>query len=101
MKFDTGISLCVGCLLYFALLAIFFVITPPELFLGTNISGLQLNTNTTIETTATSNAVSTFSVFSQFATFRLDGIPFFATVLFVYVPTVLLGIGIYGLIRGI
>lgn len=101
MKSTTGLGIVIAVLLYFIALFIFFSISPPELIAGHSMSGVQLNPLTSTNSTADSQGQSALTTFSQFSSFGIEGIPTWLVILAVYAPTVLLALGMYGLVRGI
>lgn len=101
MNANTGIGLVIGVLVYFALLFVFFSQTPPELVYGHSMSGVQFNTPGSVNSTITSEDVSALQIFAEFSSFRIEGIPGWLTIIAVYVPIIMLLVGIYGLVRGI
>lgn len=101
MNDNTSLGIVIGCLLYFMLLFLFFTVSPPEILYGHTLSGVSLSTPDTVNSTVISDGVNTLQIFASFATFSIEGIPNWLTIVGVYVPTIILLLGIYGLVRGL
>lgn len=101
MNNNTALGITTGVLIYFVLLFIFFSQAPSEIIYGHSMSGVQLNALSSQNSTVTTVDVGAITIFTQFAAFDIEGLPIWLTFIAVYVPTVLLALGIYGLVRGI
>lgn len=84
-----------------------FLFIPTENFVsdtasvdGGNITYVDYSFNATSSYDSTDN-IDVFDVLGGLATFSINGIPFWLSILAVYIPVFLLAFGIYAIIRGI
>lgn len=101
MTNQTALGITITMIIYFCALFLFFGASPPEIIYGHSLNGISLNPVISGNGTATSDAVSAVEIFTDFAGFDIEGIPWWMTLVGVYVPGVILSLGIYGLVRGI
>jgi p-aminobenzoyl-glutamate transporter AbgT len=101
----TGLQLVMGAILYFVGAFIFFSFLPTSI-LGTYSSTNDgIVTNVDVGDNVTEIGVpedsSTFDVIVAMTTFDIVGLPTWMRLLAVVLPLLVLGLGIYGLVRGI
>lgn len=98
----TGLKLVVSSVLYFV--AVFIVLTNMNLSSAQVSAGSLNDLNTTFDPTQGADDVSNVSVFDIFTgllVFDVPGLPWWVSLLALYLPILMLLLGIYAIIRGI
>ena len=100
----TSLQIVIACLAYYAVMFIIFQFLPASVGVSAASSGIDEaiitnDPNTTVENSPQST--NAFVTLARLATFDINNIPTWLRLIAVIVPAIILGFGVYGLIRGI
>jgi len=103
----SGLQLTTGALLYFFAIIIFFFFLPANGSLneytptGDTLDTSTITFNSSVTAEESVGASSVLGTAGDLLSFNIPGIPVWLFIIGVYFPLIVLGLGIYGLIRGI